>query len=295
MEVLTLWPLSQGELAGVTEGFIDAVFAEPLPQLGPSAETRSSLLQRMTTGGFPEVVARRDPARRRAWIRSYTTTVLQRDVRDLANIEALTDLPRLLRLAAGRSGSLVNVAALSSDIGLPQTSLRRYLTLLQATFILVTLPSWSANVGRRVVRSPKFHLNDSALLSHLIGFEPGAIRTTQDAVGQLTENFVVMELRKQAAWSVTRPELFFFRTYEGNEVDVVLEGDDGRVVGIEVKASATVGPRDFRGLAFLRDRLGDRFVRGILLYTGEHTLPFGQRLVAMPVDALWRLGATPSG
>ena len=293
MEVLTLWPLSQGEIEGTVEGFIDILFSDKPLALLPSSETRQSLLRRAITGGYPELVVRRDPRRRAAWLRSYTTTVLQRDVRDLANIEALTELPRLLRLLAARAGSLLNVASLSNEMAVPQTSLRRYLNLLQATFVVQTLPAWSTNVGRRSVRTPKFFLNDAGLLAHLTGIGPGSLPSSPDAAGPLMESFVVMELRKQATWSDQRPEIFFFRTHDGLEVDVLLENAAGQIVGIEVKASASPQKADFRGLTFLRDVLGDRFVRGVLLYTGEHTLPFGDRLWAMPVDALWRLGALP--
>ncbi len=142
-------------------------------------------------------------------------------------------------------------------------------------------------------RTPKFFLDDTGLLAHLTGVGQGSLPSSPDAAGPLMESFVVMEVRKQATWSGQRPEMFFFRTHDGMEVDVLLENAAGQVVGIEVKASASPQKADFRGLAFLRDVLGERFVRGILLYTGEHTLPFGDRLWAAPVDALWRLGALP--
>jgi hypothetical protein len=290
MEIHTLWPLSQGELEGVREGFIDAVFAPEAPVLAPSIEAKGTIVARAVRGGYPEVIGR-DARGRRRWFDGYTTTLLQRDVRDLANIEALGDLPRLLRLIAGRATAVVNVAALGNEIGIPQTSLKRYLTLLQATYLVQLLQPWFVNLGKRVVKSPKFVLDDSGILAFLTEVTEAGVLSGDGLLGPVVENFVLMELRKQIGWSALAPNLGFFRTHTGTEVDAVLERRDGRIVGIEVKAGATISPGDFRGLRFLRDELGDRFNRGVLLYTGEHTLPFGDRLWAMPIDALWRWGA----
>jgi predicted AAA+ superfamily ATPase len=287
MEIQTLWPLSQGEIEGVEEGFVDAVFsADPL-LLPEEPDGNSGLYERLLRGGYPEVVGRSSEARRRAWFGSYVTTILQRDVRDLSNIEGLTDLPRLLSLMAARSASLVNYAELSRSASMPQSTLKRYVSLLEVTFLIKILPAWSSNLGKRLVRSPKLLMCDTGLISSLQGLNAERLASDPVLVGPLLENFVAIELQKQATWSATQPRLFHFRTQTGQEVDVVLEDASGQVVGVEVKASATVGARDFKGLRALAEASGNRFRRGVVLYTGKTAVPFGESLHALPVSSLW--------
>jgi hypothetical protein len=291
MEVLTLWPLSQGEIESVSEGFVDAVFADTLPRLVTEPEEWSVLLDRILCGGYPEVLGRAAEARRSAWFGSYITTLLQRDVRDLAHIEGLTLVPRLLTLLAARTTALLNSSELSRSIAMPQSTLKRYLALLETTFLLQPLSAWSSNLGKRLVKAPKIVLSDTGLIVSLLAMGKERLMADRALAGPLLENFVVMELRKQVTWSQTRPQLFHFRTQTGYEVDVVLEDGAGRLVGIEIKASATVSAQDFKGLRTLAEAVGQRFRRGVVLYTGAEPLPFGPRLHAMPVQALWRLGS----
>jgi predicted AAA+ superfamily ATPase len=287
MEVLTLHPLSQGEIEGRPEGFIGAVFAAQLPGLTAGSESGPALCDRIRIGGYPEMQTRTLPRRRAAWFSSYLNTILSRDLRDLARIEGLAALPRLLSLLAARATSLLNFAELSRTAGLPQTTLKRYLSLLETAFLVSYLPAWSSNLGKRLVKAPKLMLNDTGLLVHLLGMDlsPGP------QLGPVLENFVAAELRKQAAWSSPPVRLFHFRTQTGREVDLVLEDRAGRVVGIEVKATATPGAEDFKGLRALAEELGERFHRGIVLYTGAEDIPFGADLCALPVESVWRLPA----
>jgi len=289
MEILTLWPFSQGELQEIRDGFVDAVFTRSLTAFTDRDLERADLLQRVLIGGYPEAIARESSTRRHAWFRSYITTLMQRDVRDLAQVEHLTAFPRLLALLATRSASLLNYAELSRSLGLPQSTLKRYLTLLEMTFLIQPLPAWSANLGKRLVKAPKIVLNDTGLIAHLLGLSEQRIHSDPAFLGPLLENFVVMELRKQITWSQTQPQLYHFRTQTGHEVDIVLEDSAGHVVGVEVKASSTLNARDFKGLRLLSEALGKRFLRGVVLYIGKESVPFGSKLQAMPVSALWHL------
>jgi hypothetical protein len=291
MEVLTLWPLSQGELSGCREGCIDALFASANLKLGATDESRTDLVERALRGGFPEAVVRRDPERRRAWFRSYVMTMLERDVRNLAQIEGLTDLPRLLTVLAARSTSLLNIAELSRSVGLPHTTLTRYVTLLEHAFLVRRVPAWAGSCARRVVKTARVWIPDTGLMGQLAGLTPARLAAEPTALGPLLETFVAGELVKQLGWSRTQVDLFHFRTHGGREVDLVLEADGGRLVGVEVKSAATVGAADLKGLEALREVAGRRFHRGVVLYTGRETLPLGSNLWALPVNALWELGA----
>lgn len=280
MEVLTLWPFSQGELRGLEEDFVDTCFADELPRATGSGASDAVALAR--AGGFPEAVARKDPRRRDDWFRSYLATLLQREVRELAAIEGLSTLPNLLTFVATGTGQPHNASALAGAVGLPVTTTKRYLSLLESVFLVTRVPAWSANVRQRLVHAPKLYVVDAGLLAHLLGG-----RRLDESRGPLLETFVVAELLKQAAWSETRPSFFHFRTHAGAEVDLVLEAPDGRIVGIEIKATAGPTARDVRGLRALAEIAGPRFHRGIVLYTGDQVVPFAERIHAVPIDALW--------
>ncbi|MEP7273145.1 MAG: ATP-binding protein [Acidobacteriota bacterium] len=288
METINLWPLSQGEIAGVKESFIDQLFAAELKLPPRAREGRAELIARVARGGYPEVLSRGTESRRRAWFGAYLATILQRDVRELSNIEGLTELPRLLTLLAGRTASLLNLADVSRALSIPQTTLKRYLALLEATFVVQPVPAWSVNLGKRLVKAAKLALCDTGLLTYLLGAGEERLAEDNQAFGPILENFVVMELRKQASWSETQPQLFHFRTQAGAEVDIVLEGGARQIVGIEVKSSASVGAADLKGLTALREAAGRNFKRGIILYTGVEAVSFSEDMIALPIPRLWQ-------
>ena len=286
MEILTLWPFSQGELAGRKERFVDALFEGDLTSV--TAPEGEALWERVLQGGYPEALTRSASKRRRAWFDAYVTTILQRDVRDLANIEGLAALPRLLMLLASRAAALLNYSEISRSSGLPNSTLRRYMTLLEATFLVQTVPAWSRNRSKRMVKSPKLLLADTGLASQLLGLGETVSETDRTRFGPLLENFVAMELRKQITWSERQPALYHFRLQTGQEVDLVLEDRAGRLVGVEVKAATSVGQRDFKGLRALAEAEPETFQRGVVLYAGEERVSFGGPMQAVPIRALWQ-------
>lgn len=287
MEILQLWPLSQGEIRGCWETFIDRCFSSVPIAPGTRFENRDPDFQFVLEGGYPEVLSRRIERRRQAWYESYLTAILQRDIRDLSNIEGLSQLPRLLSLLAARVGCLLNWAEISRSSGIAHTTLLRYITLLETVFFVQLIPAWSGNLSKRMVKAPKLHLCDVGLVSHLCGITQQRLKQEPDLMGPLLENFVVMELKKQSGWSETAVRFFHYRTQTGKEVDLIMERADGACVGVEVKASASVSGKDFKGLIDFAQTLGDRFICGVVLYRGDQVLAFGTNLYAVPLDALW--------
>jgi hypothetical protein len=289
MEMVTVWPFSQGEINGTGETFVDSLFSKhSVVWSGKSAiVTREELFETVLAGGYPLAIARHKASRRNAWFQSYVMTMLQRDIRDLANISDLTAVPRLLSVVAARVGGLLNFADLSRTMGLPQTTLKRYFALLESTFLVQLLRPWATNLGQRVIQTPKVYLNDTGLLSYLLGITADRIKTEGTLAGAALENFVLMELRKQSSWSTTRPEIFYWRTASGQEVDVVLEDRTGRLAGIEVKAAATLSNGDVRGIQALATASGKKWVRGVVLYTGTEVIPFASNLHGVPITHLW--------
>lgn len=284
MEIFTLWPFSQGEIGGHREGFLDAIRRERLP--GPPAPVPSDeMAERVVRGGYPAVYAWAE-RRRAAWLRSYVTGVLERDIRELTTIEALAALPRLVALLATRVATLVNLADVSRSVGIPHTTLQRYMALLDRTFLVHQMPAWGMKLGARVVKSGKLLFADTGLATALLHLT--ATRLLAEPIGgPLLENFVIMELRKQGSWLEEQPQLYHFRTPKGMEVDVVVEFDAGEVIGIEVTRSQTVRAEDFRGLHEFAKLAGRRFRGGVILYLGRKVVPFGKNLYAVPMPALW--------
>ena len=287
MELHTLWPLSQGEIAGTRETFVDRLFEAEPPSAAQAPDPEADVVDRICAGGYPEARGRRPGRRRSAWFDAYVDAILQRDVRELANIERLLDMPRLLALLATRAGQLINHADLARTLGLPQTTLKRYLALLETTFLVWRLPAWLANVGKRLAKAPKLMLVDTGLLVHLLDADAARLRRDRTSLGHVLENFVAMELTKQLSWSRRRCRLFHFRTEAGAEVDLVIEDRDGRLVGVEVKDTATLRPQHFAGLRALAELAGDRFVRGVVVHLGAVVVPFGPALHGLLLGEIW--------
>jgi uncharacterized protein len=286
VEYLSLWPLSQGEITGVVETFLDDLRANRPPQLSNAPIGLARYADRLVIGGFPGVLEA-PPRRRTGFFASYVDTLLGQSLTDVADLRDPAAVTSLLSLLAARSGSLTNLSALGAELRLDAKTVARHITLLVQLGLLIRLPAWYTNLGQRIVKAPKLHLADSGLLVHLTG--ANSERLTRDPIlgGTVLETFVLNELVRQAGWADDTPAFHHFRSREGGEIDIVLQWRDGTVAGVEVKSAASVGPKDFRALAGLRDRLGDRFASGVVLYTGEQTLPAGERLWAVPLQALW--------
>lgn len=290
METIELWPLSQGEIDEKPDGFVDAIFA-----LGPrlqhrSGESRADYIDRVTRGGFPEAIAR-TARRRERFLDSYVSDLINRDVVQLSEIERGPEMRALTRLVAARSGQLLVPGTLGNDLGLPQPTVKRYLGLLEEVFLIKRIPAWSRNLSSRAVSTPKVAMVDSGIAANLLGLDAASLRQPTSPFGPLLEGFVAMEIARQLTWSRTRAELYHYRTKDKVEVDIVLENRQGQVVAIDVKAASTVKGDDFRGLRHLADRLGDDLEVGVVLYTGQQTLPFGSRFRAIPISALWETSA----
>lgn len=286
IEILSLYPFSQSEIESSEKNFIEHIFQKDFKPSIFSVK-KDDLFKRIATGGYPEMQARKKPERQNAWFKSYITTILQRDVRDLANIERLSDLPKLLKIFASRAGTLMNFAELSRSSSIPQTTLRRYSTLLEAVFLSVSLPAYSGNLSKRLIKTPKQYLGDSGLLVHLNSIDQARISSEPLIWGRTFENFILLELIKLVSWSKHNVSIYHFRTSSGHEVDFVLERSDGSIVGIEVKASSQVNSKMFDSLKMLADETDRKFLRGFVIYTGNEPVPFAKNLFALPASVMW--------
>lgn len=286
MEIAALLPLSRAEIRHRRPGFLEAAFAGKLRSPAETM-TRRDLVDAVLVGGYPEMLRRRDPKRRRKWALDYVKAIVQRDVRDIAEVEKLDQMPRLLHVLANQSGQLTNFTQIGGQIGLDDKTARKYIGILEQLFLVRRVEPWFRNRLKRLVKTPKLHFLDSGLLAALLGVTADRITKDRSAFGALLETFVFAEVLKQASWSEESYSLYHYRDKDQDEVDLVIERGSGALIGLEVKAGATVNAGDFKGLRKLAAASSGDFKLGVVLYDGEKALPFGDRLFAAPVPCLW--------
>jgi predicted AAA+ superfamily ATPase len=273
-------------VSGRPGDLIDQLFRGELHS-GAYERFGAALAGHIVSGGYPAALVRRTDRRRREWYRAYIETLVQRDVQELARISRLDVIPRLLELAAGQTARLFNISELASPFQLSRPTIRDYVTLLERIFLLEQLPPWHSNRLSRLVKTPKLHLGDTGLAASLLGVDAVALGRDGGLLGQLLESFVYQELRRQASWSEQAIRFYHLRDRDGYEVDMILEREGRDIVGIEVKSAATVTGRDFQALRRLKSALGERFCAGVVLYDGERAVRFEDKLLAVPIAALW--------
>ena len=286
METLSLLPLSQSEIAGQSTNWIDSVFTGQLPRPGSSART-DDLAGRVLRGGYPEAISRSTARRRTAWARQYLDAILTRDVRDVAGIEKLDQLPRFLRALSQTAGQMCNYTQLGGQVGLDGKTAAKYISVFEHMYLLKRVDVWARNRLNRVVKAPKLQFIDAGLLTTLLDLTPDEVEKDRTRFGNVLETFVFGELLKHTTTAESDYRLLYYRDADKVEVDVVIENAVGQVVGVEIKSAATVKEGDLRGLRKLAGLAGDSFKMGVLLYDGDETMPLGDGIWAAPLSTLW--------
>lgn len=286
METLSLLPLSQAEIEGHLPNWIDHVFSGQILKSDPTA-VGHHLVDRVLRGGYPEMMSRASPRRRQTWARQYLDAIIQRDVRDVAGIEKLEQLPRFLSALAQTAGQMCNYTKLGGQVGLDGKTASRYIGIFEQMYLLKRVDVWARNRLNRLVKTPKLQFIDSGLLATLLGLNAEDVQRDRTQFGHVLETFVFGELLKQTTTSDGDYRLMYYRDADKYEVDVVIENAAGHLVGIEVKATATVKESDLRGLRRWAHLAGDQFKMGILLYDGHETMPLGDGIWAAPLSSLW--------
>jgi len=288
VERVPLRPLAQSELERrAVPAWLDAMWrgGRP-PTIETSAIGRAAHAQRIVMGGFPPVIAR--TARRRSqWFEDYLAALATRDVPDLAHIRRPDLLPVLLRALASGSGSLISMRPIAQALAVDEKTVRAYVRLLELLHLVVRVPAWTPGAAGRAVRAPRIVIEDSGLLAHLLDADPERVAADETITGRAYESWVMMELGRLLPYTEVAPRIWHWRSHHGEEVDVVLEDRGGRVIAIEIKAGASPGRGDLRGLRRLRELAGERFLAGLVLCTARQTLPFGRNLWVVPIEALW--------
>ncbi len=294
LHVATLWPLSQGEIDGTEERFAEQLLTDPatLVAAKPSATSRQEYVGRILRGGFPLAVSRSEGAGRNRWFDDYLDLVIKRDVTELSSIRQREKMPRLIAHLGGQTAQVLNVARVAAEVGIERSTAEHYAQLLEAAFVVYRLPAWGTTLRARASPKPKLHFVDSGVAGRMLRITAARLSAAQPQamteLGHLLETFCVAEVLKQIGWMETPAQAGHWRTHDGDEVDLVLERDDGAIAGVEVKVGERVHGHQFRSLRKLRDALGSRFLGGVVLHLGRHAYTYDDRLHALPVDRLWR-------
>lgn len=286
LEVVTLLPLSRAEMRGRRPAFLRKAFAGALVKPFEGLIDQE-LVQAVLTGGYPEMLRREAPGRRRAWARDYVQAIVQRDVRDIADVERLDHMSRLLRVLAHHAGQLTNFTQIGGQNNLDDKTTKKYVAILEQLFLVRRVEPWFRNCLTRLVKTPRLHFLDSGLLAAVLGITGERIARDRTLFGPLLETFVFAEVLKQSAWLDEPCSLSHYRDKDQDEVDIVIENETAELVGIEVKAAASVNASDFKGLRKLAEATGNALRLGVVLYDGEQTVPFGDRMFAAPVSCVW--------
>ncbi len=286
-------PLSQGEVAGIREDFAEALLSDPLSLVDPRLPViaREEYVSRVVAGGFPPVLRRARPADRARWFDDYVNLVIERDVMELTRVRQRRQLPLLLRQLASQTAQVLNIAKAAARIGMEKSTAENYTKLLESVFLVHQLPAWGTTLGSRIGAAPKIHVVDSGLAARLLRLTESKLGTASAAAltefGHMLETFVVDEVCKQLDWLDAPVQRGHWRTHDGEEVDLILEREDGKVAAVEVKAASRAPASELRGLLKLRRKLGSQFLGGVVLYTGARAYTHDRNLHVVPITRLW--------
>ncbi|WP_449060454.1 ATP-binding protein [Planomonospora algeriensis] len=287
--LIELWPLAVSERVGASPDFFLRAFTEPRSLLvADSPWSRADYLRVTVEGGYPELLFSTAPSRRARWFRSYVTMIATRDIREFATIRHQNAIPRLLSLLAASLGCTLVGTNLSQAMEQSWETTRNYLSYVETVFLTARLSPWSTNLTSRIVKSPKIYLTDSGLAAHLLRQSVQSLTPPGNSqLGPLIETLAFTEITKLLSFCDDPPTLWYYRDKEQREIDFILEASDGRIIAIEIKASTSPSASSAKHLAWLRDKLGNRFVQGIVLHLGPQSLSFGDRILSLPMSALW--------
>ena len=284
IEVINLRPLAQAEIIGTQSVVINNILSFrsllELPKTGYS-KLGDKLGDLISAGGYPSALTRASASRRIAWYVGFVNTLIQRDIRDIASVQHINIMPKLLQLCASQTAKLFNVSDLASPFSISRPTIKDYIGLLEQLFLVEQIQPWHNNRISRLIKTPKMHLTDTGLVCALLNVNASNIKADRNVLGQLLETYIFQEIQKYIGWHDASLAIYHFRNKDKVEVDFVLQSGN-RITGIEVKASATIQNSDFKGLIKLRDTIGDDFEQGVVFYDGESILSFGDRLFAIP-------------
>jgi len=291
MARVEMYPLSLSEMGNSSRNIIDYLITREFTSIPLAVITKEQYAERIIQGGYPEVQTKSQRAKN-IWFKSYIEGRLFKDFESLyaARGDYYSKIQALIPYLAGISSNLLKYSSASNDLAIDEKTIKSYVEILDLMFIVKRLPSYLKNRSKRLIQMSKMQFIDTGLACHLLGLRTPSQLITSYHYGPLLENLIYLEILKQSGWSENEVNLFHFRDKRKNEVDLVIEQTNGDIVGVEVKASATVNESDFKGLKVLSEFTGEKFTQGILFYTGQKILPFridNNQFFALPISLLF--------
>lgn len=281
---IALWPLSQKEIwYKPYENVVDMLFKADFNNLNITKREPEQIYQAIIDGGYPEVLKISSARGKALWFDSYISTYVERDIRDVAELRDVASFIRFYNIITPRSSTLLNRSDLANNANISEVSVNNYLTMLEMIYQVSLLMPYSSNISKRFIKSPKFFLNDTGILTHILN-----ITTTQELLvsskrGEIVETFVFAELKKHISYSLTMPKMYHYRTNDKKEIDFILEKGD-KIVAIEVKASQSISNEAFKYIIDFQNKTKDKKIIGVVLYMGRDIIPFGESRYAMPIS-----------
>ena len=291
MARLELYPLSITEITKQPINIIDYLVKHRFENNANLAVSKQQIADWILNGGYPEVQSK-SVRGKSIWFKSYLQGRLLKDFETLytARGDYQAKLSALIAYLSGLCGNLLKYSNISNDLEMNDKSVKTYINILELMFIVKKVPAFLKNRAKRQAsRMPKLHFVDTGLTCYLLGLKNYEQLVYSQYFGGLFENLIFTELTKHTQWALNDVSLYHFRDNRQNEVDIVLEQNNGQVIGVEIKASATVGIKDFKGLRKLAEFSGNKFSHGVVFYTGANILPFHQdgiKMYALPVGLL---------
>lgn len=279
-------PLVQGEILKKTPKFLHRIKTQDF--VNNTNYDKENISEIIFRGGFPEPLSFKDHTERISWYKDYINTVIEFDLHDIANIKRQDSLKELVSIIASFSSKFIDKSKITAAMGIANQTLDSYLAVLENTYIIDKLSPWLKTDYERVNKQSKYFITDTGLMASVLNWKPGELLIDADKSGKIFETFVYNQLIAQVELENNEYELYHYRDREKREIDFIVQDTGNNIYGIEVKAGSSVTKDQFKHMRWFKENLvhGKSFT-GIVLYTGEHVIPFGENMLAVPMNNLW--------
>ena len=288
IQKIRLRTLAQAELEGSPPTFLPRAFSQEFNN-NCFGEDKEQILKHCFRGGFPETISLKDTQRRR-WHEDYVNAILERDLREISNVYRIEAMKDLIKIVCSWSSKFIDISAIGAHLSIKRSTLESYLNSLEILYLIERLPPWTKTDYQRVGRQSKLFVTDCGLICSLLRWNFEEVFLDSDRSGKIIETFIYNELAAQIDATDAEYAIYHYRDRENREIDFLIERSDGAFIGLEVKAGSNVGLNDFKHLMWFQNNIAkDKSFIGIVLYTGENVIPFGNKLWAIPCSHLWKM------
>lgn len=283
---IRLRPLVQGEILKKEPKFLNRIKNQNF--VNNTNFDKEKISEIIFKGGFPEPLNFKDNSERISWYKDYINTVIEFDLHDIANIKRHDNLKELVSIIASYSSKFIDKSKIASAMGVANQTLNSYLAVLENTYIIDKLSPWLKTDYERVNKQSKYFITDTGLMASVLNWKPDELLIDADKSGKIFETFVYNQIITQVELEGNEYELYHYRDREKREIDFILQDINNNIYGIEVKAGSSVTKDQFKHMKWFKENLAkDKSFTGIVLYTGEHVIPFGENMIAVPMNNLW--------